>query len=97
MLNPQHVTRLYVEECGRFQPSVMCQINTICFLNRVAYAPESKTLKLVFEELRRLGDQGSQTWISKACELPNCCGVESNIDYMLLIRMSLKDIVNDMQ
>ena len=66
-------------ECGRFPPSVLCQINTLCFLNRVANASESKIVKLVFEELRRLGDQGFQTWISKACELANSCGIESNM------------------
>ena len=66
-------------ECGRFPPSVLCQISALCFLNRVANAPESKIVKLVFEELRRLGDQWFQTWISKACELPNSCGIESNM------------------
>ena len=66
-------------ECGQFPPSVFCQINTLCFWNRVENAQEGKIVKLVFEELRRLGDQGFQTWISKACELANSCGLDSDM------------------
>ena len=66
-------------ECGQFPPSVFCQINTLCFLNRVENAQEGKIVKLVFEELRRLGDQGFQTWISKAYELANSCGLDSDM------------------
>ena len=73
------VYRAFNGECGRFQPSALCQINSLCFLNRVANAPDSKIVKLVFEELRRLGDQGFQTWINKACELANSWGIESNM------------------
>ena len=66
-------------ECGQFPRSVFCPISTLCFLNRVENAQEGRILKLVFEELRRLGDQGFQTWISKAYELANNCGHDSNM------------------
>ena len=48
-------------------------------MNRVENAQEGKIVKLVFEELRRLGDQGFQTWISKAYELANSCGLDSDM------------------
>ena len=65
--------------CGQFPPSVFCQINTLCFLNRVENTLEGKIRKLVFEELRRLGDQGFQTWISQGYELANSRGLDSDM------------------
>ena len=35
-------------ECGQFPPSVFCQINTLCFLNRVENAQEGKIVKLFY-------------------------------------------------
>ena len=78
MLNPQHVKRLFMGNVVGFHLAYFAR-STPCLLNRVANAPESKIVKLVFEELHRLGDQGFQAWIGKACELANSCGIESNM------------------
>ena len=63
-------------ECGQFPPSVHCQINTLCLWNRLANAPANKIVKQVYDELKRLGDQGFQTWITKACELARSYGLD---------------------
>ena len=63
-------------ECGQFPPSVHCQINTLCLWNRLANTPANKIVRQVYDELKRLGDQGFQTWITKACELVRSYGLD---------------------
>ena len=61
-----------------FPPSVHCQINTLCLWNRLANTPANKIVKQVYDKLKRLGDQGFQTWITKACELARSYGLDPN-------------------
>ena len=56
-------------KCGQFPPSLHCQINTLCLWDRLANTPADKTVRQVYGELKRLGDQGFQTWITKTREL----------------------------
>ena len=51
-------------ECGRMPPSVMCTINTLCFLNRLMCMDGDSLAKQVHDELQHLTDQGFDTWVS---------------------------------
>ena len=46
------------------------------FWNILANTRSNKIVKQVYDELKRLGDQGFQTWITKACELARSYGLD---------------------
>ena len=56
-------------ECGRMPPSVMCTINTLCFLNRLLCMDGDSLAKQVHGELQHLTDQGFDTWVSSIGKL----------------------------
>ena len=57
------------DECGRFPPSVYCQINAISYYRRLLGMSENSISKSVFNGLYRLHLQGFPTWIAKTCAL----------------------------
>ena len=56
-------------ECGRMPPSVMCTINTLCFLNRLMCMNNDSLVKQVHVELQHLTGQGFDTWVSSTGKL----------------------------
>ena len=56
-------------ECGRMPPSVMCTINTLCFLNRLMCMNDDSLVKQVYVELQHLTGQGFDTWVSSTGKL----------------------------
>lgn len=58
-----------IGECGRAPPSVYCNINTLCYLNRLEKMQPTSIAKQVYWELSKLHDLGFKTWATKAWEL----------------------------
>ena len=56
-------------ECGKYPPSIFCQVNVLCYLHRLLTLQGGKMIKSVFCTLNDLHDQGFLTWVTKAYDL----------------------------
>ena len=63
-------------ECGKYPPSIFCQVNVLCYLHRLLTMQNGKMIKSVFCTLNGLHGQGFPTWVTKAYAL---AGID-NID-----------------
>ena len=74
-------------ECGTFPPSVTCDINVICFYNRLKNMSSNRLARLVLNELEYLHHNGFRTWVTDVLPLSQTYGVE-NFD-MVPTRMTM--------
>ena len=51
-------------ECGTFPPSVICDINVICFYNRLKNMSSNRLARIVLNELEYLHHNGFRTWVT---------------------------------
>ena len=72
MINIQRVTRLLIRNVGSFHLAYFAK--STFYIHWTLTRKDS--CKHLFEELRRSGFQGFQTWLSKICELSNSCGLD---------------------
>ena len=70
-VKPSTSNIIVMGECGKFPPSVYCNISVMCFFNRLHHMNENRIPKQVFSELVRLNDIGFNNWTTGMCELIN--------------------------
>ena len=63
-------------ECGRFPPSLSCQVSLLSFFTRLHRMPDSQLVKQVYNHLNRLHEQGFTNWITKALDLAETYDVD---------------------
>ena len=56
-------------ECGKYPPSIFCQVNVLCYMHRLLTMLNGKMIKSVFCILNGLHGQGFPTWVTKAYDL----------------------------
>ena len=64
-------------ECGAFPPSVTCDINVICFYNRLKNMSSNRLARIVLNELEYLHHNGFRTWVTDVLHLSQTYGVEN--------------------
>ena len=64
-------------ECGTFPPIVTCDINVICFYNRLKKMSSNRLARVVLNELEYLHHNGFRTWVTDVLHLSQTYGVEN--------------------
>ena len=64
-------------ECGTFPPSVTCDINVICFYNRLKNIASNRLARIVLNELEYLHHNGFRTWVTDVLHLSQTYGDEN--------------------
>ena len=67
-------------ECGRFPPSIYCQISALCYLNRLIHMNDKKLTKQVYSSLVELSHQGFNTWATDALKLVSGLGLDISME-----------------
>ena len=62
--------------CGKYPPSIFCQVNVLCYLHRLLTLQGGKIIKSVFCTLNDLHDQGFLTWVTKAYDLAGTYNID---------------------
>ena len=63
-------------ECGKYPPSIFCQVNVLCYLHRLLTMQNGKIVKSVFCTLSALHSQGFPTWVTKAYDLAGTYNID---------------------
>ena len=64
-------------ECGTFPPSVTCDINVICFYNRLKNMSSNRLARIVLNKLEYLHHNGFRTWVTDVLHLSQTYGVQN--------------------
>jgi len=67
-------------ECGIMPPSIQCITSTLCYMNRLHNMPDHLIVKQAYNELRRLHDNGFDTWIKDVCELERMYNLDTSMN-----------------
>ena len=77
-------------EGGQMPPSVLPQINVICYLSRLCRLPSRMIVKQIYTEMCRLHKCGFVTWVQKPMKLYNT----AVLNWKINVQLSLSNIVN---
>ena len=79
-------------ECGKFPPSVTCEINSLSYFYRLRDLPDSSLAKISFNEQMRMHSIGFPTWYGRVCELASSHNIDINDN---LSNLQIKRIIKD--